>query len=100
MRKERDSLGEMTLPEGALWGVHTARAVENLPLSGQTIPRPFVKALAQVKQAAAETNLELGFLNASLGDAIVKACKEMAGGLWDDQMVVDPFQGGQGPPPT
>ena len=96
MRSERDSLGEVSLPEGALWGVHTARALENFPLSGQKMPAPFIKALAQVKQAAAETNLGLGYLDETVGGAIVSACKEMAEGRLDNQVVVDAFQGGAG----
>ena len=96
MRTERDTLGEMKIPEDALWGVHTARALENFPLSGQGIPAPFIKALAQVKQAAAETNLALGFLDEKIATAIISACKEMAEGKLDHQMVVDAFQGGAG----
>ena len=61
-RIEYDSLGPMTVPAAALYGAQTARAIENFPVSGLTFPRPFLRALAQIKEQAAYVNLELGLL--------------------------------------
>ena len=96
IRREKDALGEVEIPASALWGVHTKRALDNFPLSGQKIPAPFVRALALVKKACAETNLSLGYLDKPVGESILTACDELADGTLADQIVVDPFQGGAG----
>jgi aspartate ammonia-lyase len=82
----------------AYWGVHTARAVDNFPISGVPIGhyRSLIRALAIVKQAAAQANYELGELSAEINDAISKACKEVADGKFDAEFVVDTIQGGAG----
>ena len=96
MRREKDALGEVEIPATALWGVHTKRALDNFPLSGQKIPLPFIRALALVKRACAEVNLALGYLDPTVGEAILTACDELAEGSLAHQIVVDPFQGGAG----
>jgi len=95
-RTERDSLGEMDVPVDAYWGAQTQRAVENFPISGISFGRRFVRALGIVKKAAAEANLELGFLEAEKADAIVEAADEVIAGEHDDQFPVDVFQTGSG----
>jgi aspartate ammonia-lyase len=97
-RRERDSLGEYPVPEAAYFGIHTARALENFPISGialSTYPE-FAAALAAVKQAAAMANRELGLLDRRRADAIVAACAEIRSGELLDQFVVDVIQGGAG----
>ena len=97
-RLETDFLGERRVPAGAYYGIHTLRALENFPISGipiSTFP-DLVRALACVKQAAARTNHELGFLNARRTGAIETACDEIKGGLLHDEFVVDIIQGGAG----
>jgi fumarate hydratase class II len=95
-RTEHDSMGEMQVPEGVLYGAQTARAVENFPVSGLRFSRPFIKALGCIKLAAAGVNQELGRLDAGYADAIAKAAAEVAEGQWDDQFVLDIFQTGSG----
>ena len=97
-RLEHDLLGDYEVPADAYWGVHTARAVENFPISGVPIGhyRSLIKSLAVVKQATAQANFELGELSAELNDAIAKACVEVADGKFDNQFVVDAIQGGAG----
>ena len=97
-RLEHDLLGDYQVPINAYWGVHTARAVDNFPISGVPIGhyRSLIRALAIVKQAAAQANYELGELSAEINDAISKACKEVADGKFDAEFVVDTIQGGAG----
>jgi aspartate ammonia-lyase len=95
-RKERDLLGERDVPESALWGVHTLRAVENFPLSGRRVFPGLVHAFGLVKQACARTNREMGSLPAREGEAIEAAAAEMAEGKLDEHILVDALQGGAG----
>ena len=97
-RTETDFLGEKQIPEGALWGIHTARAVENFPLSGRMIHPELIKAFGEVKLACAQTNIQLGFWkeNPEKQSAIEKACFEMSQGLLDEHILVDALQGGAG----
>lgn len=97
-RMESDFLGEKPIPIDAYWGVHTARAIENFPISGQTIGHQahLVRAMAHVKRAASLANAQLGTLKPELAKAIVQACDEVAAGKWNDQFVVDVIQGGAG----
>lgn len=95
-RIERDSMGEMEVPEDALWGASTQRAVLNFPISGLRFPRRFIQALGLIKRAAAETNKELGLLDPKIADAIAQAAQEVADGRWDDHFPVDIFQTGSG----
>jgi len=95
-RIEKDSLGEMKVPEDALYGPQTQRAVENFPISGQRFGRRFIEALGLVKRAAAETNVELGHLEAPIAEAVAEAAAEVAEGRWDEQFVLDVYQTGSG----
>jgi fumarate hydratase class II len=96
VRIEKDSLGEVRVPAGALYGAQTQRAVENFPVSGMRPYRAFVWSMAVIKQAAALVHVDLGLLDEERGQAIVQAAGEVAAGRWDDQFVVDPFQAGAG----
>ena len=95
-RTERDSMGEVEVPADALYGASTQRAVLNFPISGQRFPRPFIRALALIKQAAAETNADLDLLDAVVAEAIAVAAAEVAGGGYDDQFPIDIYQTGSG----
>jgi fumarate hydratase, class II len=95
-RIEKDSMGQMYVPEDALWGPQTQRAVENFPISGIRFPRSFIRAIGLVKYASAQVNMELGFLDKGLGTSILKASEEVMAGKWDPQFVVDIFQTGSG----
>ncbi|MEX2467650.1 MAG: class II fumarate hydratase [Gemmatimonadota bacterium] len=95
-RIEKDSLGEMKVPADALYGPQTQRAVENFPISDRRFGRRFIQALGWIKQAAAETNVELGTLDADIGNAVAEAAEEVADGRWDEQFVVDIYQTGSG----
>ena len=98
VRHEHDLLGDRDVPAEAYWGVHTARARENFPITGTTIAAypHLIEALAAVKEAAALANRELGLLEPEVADAIVAACAEIRGGALHDQFVVDVIQGGAG----
>jgi fumarate hydratase class II len=96
IRVEKDSLGPLRVPESALYGAQTQRAVENFPISGLQPWRAFIWSMAMIKRAAAEVNHELGLLDEDRTKAIVKAAQEVVDGKWDDQFVVDPFQAGAG----
>ena len=95
-RIEKDSLGEVRVPIGALYGAQTQRAVENFPISGQGFGRGFIQALGMLKKAAALTNQELGTLDKEIAEAIATAAGEVAAGEWDDEFVVDIYQTGSG----
>jgi fumarate hydratase class II len=95
-RIERDSMGEMAVPSDALYGASTQRAVLNFPISGQPFPRAFIRALALIKQAAAETNAELGLLEPDVAGAIAAAAAEVAEGRHDAQFPIDIYQTGSG----
>ncbi len=95
-RVERDSMGEMNVPAGALYGATTARAIENFPISGFRFTRPFLRALGLIKRAAAQANGELGLLPAVKVDLIVQVAQEVADGAWDDEFPIDIFQTGSG----
>ena len=95
-RVERDSMGEVDVPSDALYGASTQRAVLNFPISGQRLPRRFIRALALIKLAAAETNLALGLLDPDVAAAIASAAEEVAGGSHDAQFPIDIYQTGSG----
>ncbi len=95
-RVEKDSLGEVRVPEDALYGAQTQRAFENFPISGQRFGRRFIQTLGVIKGAAAQTNKELGHLSGRVAGAIVRASREVAEGEWDDQFVLDVYQTGSG----
>ncbi len=96
MRREKDTLGEIDVPAGALWGAQTQRAIENYPISGYRAFPAFIRAIVRVKKAAASANRDAGRLDAKCGDAIVAACDEILEGKYLDQFVVDVFQSGAG----
>ncbi|RME60605.1 MAG: class II fumarate hydratase [Candidatus Dadabacteria bacterium] len=96
MRKEKDSMGEMEVPDSALWGASTQRAVLNFPISKMRLQRPFIKALGAIKWSAARANKRLGLLEAEKADAIEQAAKEVIDGMLDEHFVVDVFQTGSG----
>lgn len=96
MRKERDMLGEMLIPEAAYYGIHTGRAVENFPITRRSIHHELINALVTVKKAAAMTNAEIGLMDKKISKAIVEACDEVLSGALLNQFVVDPMQGGAG----
>jgi fumarate hydratase class II len=95
-RMERDSMGEMAVPADALYGASTQRAVLNFPISGQRFPRRFIRALALIKLAAAETNADLGLLPDDVAHAIAAAAATVADGDHDDQFPIDIYQTGSG----
>src|SRR3989454_5679615 len=95
-RLEKDTLGELPVPQAALYGVQTERARRNFPISHQFPLAPFVDAVVWIKKAAALTNKETGRLEARLADAIVRAADEVLAGQHRDQFVVDPYQAGGG----
>lgn len=95
-RIERDSLGEVRVPAGALYGAQTQRAHENFPISGIRFSRRFIEALGLVKQAAARANRELGLLEDDKAEAIARAAARVAEGEHDEQFVLDIFQTGSG----
>ncbi len=95
-RTEHDSMGEVQVPADALWRAQTQRAVENFPISGSTLEPAHVRALAQVKAAAAKVNAELGVVDETMAAAIRDAAAEVADGRHDDHFPVDVFQTGSG----
>ena len=95
-RIERDSMGEMEVPEDAYFGASTMRAVLNFPISDLRFPRGFIRSLALIKQAAAQTNVKLGLLDSAFGRAIVAAADEVIDGALDEHFVLDIFQTGSG----
>ncbi len=95
-RVEKDSLGEVMVPANALWGSQTQRAIDNFPVSGQPMPENFIKAMAQVKRAAAQANASLGLLDGQRRDAIADACEKLILGEYADQFPIDRYQTGSG----
>ena len=96
MRIEEDHMAPVSIPEDALWGDQTQRAVENFPLSGERFGRAFIKALGFVKWACTAANQELGKLDDERAGAILAACEEVIQGRWDEHFPVDVFQTGSG----
>ena len=95
-RKEKDSLGEREVPADAYYGIQTLRATENFPVSGIRARPEFIKAYAMVKKAASLANMDVGWLEPYIAEAIVSACDEVIAGKLHDQFVVDDFQAGAG----
>jgi fumarate hydratase class II len=93
-RTEQDSLGAMRVPEGAMWGPQTQRAVENFPISGLRFPRDFIGALGMLKYLACQVNRDLGLIDSAMAAAISQAAMEVTEGQWDEQFPVDVFQTG------
>ena len=96
MRKEKDSMGKILVPDDAYYGAQTQRAVENFQISDRRIPRTLIRSLGLIKKSAALTNYKLKRINFKTKNAIVKACNEIISGKHDNQFVVDIFQTGSG----
>ncbi|MGB5169651.1 MAG: lyase family protein, partial [Acidimicrobiia bacterium] len=96
MRTERDSMGEVSVPDDAYYGASTQRAVDNFPISDLRFGRRFIWALGLIKGSAAEMNASMGIVGEEHADAIVVAADELMKGRFDDQFVVDIFQTGSG----
>jgi fumarate hydratase class II len=96
MRKEKDSMGDMQIPDDAYYGAQTQRAVENFPISGITISKSMIQALGKIKRSAAIVNHELGLLDDDRKNAIVQASDEIIEGKFDSQFPVDIYQTGSG----
>ncbi|HBK47440.1 MAG TPA: aspartate ammonia-lyase [Xanthomonadaceae bacterium] len=95
-RVEHDSMGELKVPADALWGAQTQRAVQNFPVSGQPMPRGFIRALGLIKGAAAQVNAELGLLPKAASRAIQAAAQAVADGAHDAHFPIDVYQTGSG----
>src|SRR5205807_8905137 len=92
LRLEKDSIGTRDIPAEVYYGIQTARAVENYPISGMRAHPTLVRAFGMVKEAAAEANRELGLIDEKIANAIIQAAKEVEQGKWDREFVVDVFQ--------
>jgi len=95
-RIEHDSIGDKKVPVDAYYGVQTLRAYENFHITGLRFNQELIKSVAQIKKAAAVTNLEVGDIDKKRADAIMKACDEIIEGKFHDQFILDPIQGGAG----
>jgi fumarate hydratase class II len=95
-RTEHDSMGELQVPADALWGAQTQRAVQNFPISGQPMPRDFIRALGLIKAAAADVNAELGLLPKGVAKSIRVASLQVASGEYDRHFPIDIYQTGSG----
>jgi fumarate hydratase class II/aspartate ammonia-lyase len=95
-RNEKDSLGEIRVPDTAWYGIQTQRAIDNFPISGRRPDRDFVLAHVRIKRAAATANRQAGWLDEKLAAAIVAAADRILAGEYLDEFVVDRFQAGAG----
>ena len=91
-RMERDTMGELPVPSNAYYGVQTARAIENFPISSLRIPRAMIRAMGLIKRAAASVNHSLKLLDKKPADAIIRAATEVVEGHLDAEFPVDIFQ--------
>lgn len=96
VRIETDSLGDIDVPNQALYGAQTQRAINNFPISGLKMPAHFICSLAKIKRAAAISNNKLGLLDSAITNAIVEACDEIISGKYNEYFPVDVFQTGSG----
>lgn len=96
VRVEHDFLGEMEVPAEAYYGIQTLRAIENFPITGYRIHERLITAIAMVKKAAALANMDNHRLPSRIGHVIVQAADEVIAGVWSEQFMVDPIQGGAG----
>jgi len=95
-RIEHDTMGEVKVPRNALYAAQTQRAVENFPISGTTLERAHIAALAEIKKAAALANAQLGVLDKEVANAIAKSADQVIGGTLDEHFPVDVYQTGSG----
>lgn len=96
LRQEKDSIGPKEIPADVYYGIQTARAVENYPISGMKAHPTLIRAFGMVKRAAAEANKSLGLVDEKRADAMIQAAQEVIDGKWNKQFVVDVFQAGAG----
>ena len=96
MRIEKDTMGEMELPDDSYYGAQTQRAFQNFQVSDIKIPRPMIASIAMIKRSASIVNHKLGFFDSNIKDAIVRACDEVIQGKFDKQFIVDIYQTGSG----
>jgi len=92
----KDSMGEMRVPEDALYGAQTARACENFPISGITLPKSFIEALALIKAMSAKSNFALGLLDEKRANVIYETALDVSKGKYDKHFPIDIFQTGSG----
>jgi fumarate hydratase class II len=95
-RIEKDSMGELQVPQNALYGAQTQRAIDNFPISGLAMPREFIRALGQIKAACARANIDLGLMDENIANAIIAAAQQVSDGEVDSHFPVDVFQTGSG----
>lgn len=95
-RTEKDSLGEVQVPESALWGAQTQRAVNNFPVALRPLPIAFIHGVVRIKRCAATSNQALGLLDPARAQAIEQACDQILAGANEDQFPVDVYQTGSG----
>src|SRR5215472_13670077 len=95
-RTEKDSLGAKEIPANVYYGIQTARAVENYPISGMRAHPTLIRAFGMVKEGAAKANRELGLVDEKIANAIIQAAGEVEQGKWNQEFVVDVFQAGAG----
>src|SRR5687768_4185746 len=95
-RVEHDTMGEVRVPAWARWGAQTQRATENFPVSGHTLERRLVRALALIKAEAAWVNASLGVVAPEAAEAIAAVAEDVGAGTWDEHFPVDVFQTGSG----
>jgi fumarate hydratase class II len=95
-RVEKDTFGEVQVPDEALWGAQTARSLANFPIGEERFSRPLIHAFGVIKRAAAETNGRLGRLDARAADLLARAAAELAEGGLDDQFPLSVWQTGSG----
>jgi aspartate ammonia-lyase len=95
-RQEKDSIGPKEIPAHVYYGIQTARAIENYPISGMRAHPTLIRAFGMVKEAAAEANQSLGLIDDRIANAIIQSAREVEAGQWNDQFVVDVFQAGAG----
>ena len=96
MRVEKDYLGEVEIDDSVYYGISTYRALENFSVSSQKVNSSIVKELVNIKKQAAFVNVKLKYLDKELGQAIMKACDRVLQGEFEDQFVVNRYQGGAG----
>ena len=96
MRTEKDTMGEVKLPDDSYYGVQSKRAFDNFQISNIKIPRPMICSIAMIKRSAAIVNSKLNILDSSIKDSIVRASDEVIQGKFDNQFIVDIYQTGSG----
>ena len=96
MRRESDSVGTLSIPADAYYGVQTLRGHENFQISGAKMNDDFIKNITRIKKAAAKVNARFGYISQEIADAICLACDEVLAGQWSEHFITDAIQGGAG----